>query len=235
MGHTSSVSSVAFSPDGARIVTGSWDHTAKVWDAQTGRELLTLTGHTGFVFSAVFSPDGSRIVTNSSDGTAKVWFSDMTPMPEDDKQAPPPATGNNSIHTLMPIRASAGVLRLAAADAVTHGAVRYEPGLDDLGYWESPDWVGWPVQITQPGKFHVEAQLAALGISTFTITAGGQVVRGSAQDTGDWTKYQKCDLGTLAIRRAGLVWVSVHPVADGWKGMNLKSLTLTPVPERKKP
>ena len=67
------VLSVAFSPDGRRIVTASMDETAKVWDAETGRELLTLKGHTRSVNSVAFSPDSRRIVTGSSDETAKVW------------------------------------------------------------------------------------------------------------------------------------------------------------------
>ena len=67
------VNSASFSPDGSRIVTASEDKTAKVWDAKTGAELLTLKGHTGGVYSASFSPDGSRIVTASEDQTAKVW------------------------------------------------------------------------------------------------------------------------------------------------------------------
>ena len=57
--------SASFSPDGSRIVTGSGDKTAKVWDAKSGAEVLTLKGHTGGVTSASFSPDGSRIVTGS--------------------------------------------------------------------------------------------------------------------------------------------------------------------------
>ena len=72
-GHTDWVSSVSFSPDGARIVTGSGDTTAKVWDARTGTPLLDLKGHTKVVTSVSFSPDGTRIATASFDQTAKVW------------------------------------------------------------------------------------------------------------------------------------------------------------------
>jgi WD40 repeat protein/serine/threonine protein kinase len=72
-GHRSPIESVAFSADGRRMITGSQDKTAKVWDTETGRELLTLTGHTEAVAAAVFSPDGHRIVTASWDDTAKIW------------------------------------------------------------------------------------------------------------------------------------------------------------------
>ena len=65
--------SVSWSPDGARLATGSGDGTAKVWDAADGRELLTLKGHTGWVRSVSWSPDGQRLATGSADGTAKVW------------------------------------------------------------------------------------------------------------------------------------------------------------------
>jgi WD40 repeat protein len=58
---------VAFSPDGQRIVTGSVDQTAKVWDSASGKELLTLKGHGSVVRSVAFSPDGQRIVTGSKD------------------------------------------------------------------------------------------------------------------------------------------------------------------------
>ena len=68
---------VAFSADGKRIATGSEDNTVKVWDAERGQELLTLTGHTSVVFSVKFSPDGKRLVTGSYDRTAKVWDAAM--------------------------------------------------------------------------------------------------------------------------------------------------------------
>ncbi|GMU84627.1 MAG: hypothetical protein AMXMBFR47_44960 [Planctomycetota bacterium] len=80
IGHGRDVSSAAFSPDGRRIVTGSEDGTAKVWDAATGQELLTLAGHAGLVLSVAYSPDGTRIVTGGgpwgqgeNPGDVKVW------------------------------------------------------------------------------------------------------------------------------------------------------------------
>jgi WD40 repeat protein len=75
IGHTGPVSSVAFSPDGKRIVSASWaDETLKVWDAQTGRQTLSLRGwYTRGITSLGFSPDGKRIVSGSEDKTLKVW------------------------------------------------------------------------------------------------------------------------------------------------------------------
>jgi WD40 repeat protein len=67
------VTSAQFSPDGQRIVTASGDKTARIWEAQTGKLLLTLQGHTDVVYSAQFSPDGQRVVTASGDKTARVW------------------------------------------------------------------------------------------------------------------------------------------------------------------
>ena len=62
-GHTGYVRSVAFSPDGRRIASGSFDRTAKVWDAETGQEILSLKGHRDGVAGLAFSPDGKRIAS----------------------------------------------------------------------------------------------------------------------------------------------------------------------------
>jgi len=56
-----------------RIITGSGDNTAKVWEAADGKELLTLKGHSDQVRSVAFSRDGQRIATGSDDKTAEVW------------------------------------------------------------------------------------------------------------------------------------------------------------------
>ena len=71
--HDAQVWSVTFSPDGKRVATASQDQTAKVWDAATGKLLLTLRGHTESVNGIIYSPDGKRIATTSDDSTAKVW------------------------------------------------------------------------------------------------------------------------------------------------------------------
>jgi WD40 repeat protein len=63
----------AFSPDGQRIVTGSGDKTARVWNAANGQLLATLVGHTAPVWHAAFSPDGQRIATASDDHTVRVY------------------------------------------------------------------------------------------------------------------------------------------------------------------
>ncbi len=68
------VQSVAFSPDGHHIVSGSYDRTIRVWNATTGETVAgPFTGHTHSVNSVAFSPDGHHIVSGSYDGTIRVW------------------------------------------------------------------------------------------------------------------------------------------------------------------
>ena len=72
-GHSDGVWSVAFSPDGDRVLSGSDDKTIKLWDAATGALIRTFEGHSGGVMSVAFSPDGARVLSGSEDKTIKLW------------------------------------------------------------------------------------------------------------------------------------------------------------------
>ncbi len=72
-GHSEAVLSVAYSPDGSRLASGSGDKTVKLWDTAKGKELATLAGHSGDVRSVSFSPDGRRLASGAEDKTVKLW------------------------------------------------------------------------------------------------------------------------------------------------------------------
>jgi WD40 repeat protein len=75
-GHTEAVYSIAYSPDGKYVVTGSFDHTLKLWDVAGGKEVRSYggtTGHQKQVLCVAFSQDGQMIASGSVDNTLKVW------------------------------------------------------------------------------------------------------------------------------------------------------------------
>jgi hypothetical protein len=73
-GHTSWVTSVAFSPDGQTLASGSWDATIRLWDVATGQSRgEPLQGHTYPVYSVAFSPDGQTLASGSWDATIILW------------------------------------------------------------------------------------------------------------------------------------------------------------------
>jgi len=72
-GHSSFVNSLAISPDGKILVSGSWDKTIKIWNLETGALIGTLTGHSDRVNSVAISSDGKMLVSGSSDETIKFW------------------------------------------------------------------------------------------------------------------------------------------------------------------
>ena len=72
-GHTGTATSVAFSPDGTTLASGSYDKTIKLWNANTGDRLRSLVGHADIVLSVAFSPDGTSLVSGFLDTSIKLW------------------------------------------------------------------------------------------------------------------------------------------------------------------
>jgi len=75
VGHTGSISSIQYSIDGSKIASGSNDKSVRIWDANTGKELLKMTGHEDFINSISFSPVGRRVASCSRDGSIRIWDS----------------------------------------------------------------------------------------------------------------------------------------------------------------
>ncbi|MDM3860927.1 MAG: hypothetical protein PT118_13995 [Aphanizomenon gracile PMC644.10] len=72
-GHSELVYSVAYSPDGQTLASGSGDNTIKLWNVKTGNLLQTLFGHSNWVNSVAYSPDGQTLASGSGDNTIKLW------------------------------------------------------------------------------------------------------------------------------------------------------------------
>ncbi len=72
-GHSFRANTVAFSPDGLTLASGSRDDTVRLWDVSTGEEKSILTGHRYDVEAVAFSHDGATVASGSRDGTVRLW------------------------------------------------------------------------------------------------------------------------------------------------------------------
>jgi WD40 repeat protein len=72
--HQDPVWTVAFRPDGKTVITGSWDRTARIWDAATGQPLGQPFTHQGSVEAVAFRPDDKTVITGRLDDTAWYWY-----------------------------------------------------------------------------------------------------------------------------------------------------------------
>ena len=67
------VNSVAFSPDGKMLTSGSSDNSVRLWNVSTGKEIARMEGHSQSVYSVTFSPDGKMLASGSHDNTVRLW------------------------------------------------------------------------------------------------------------------------------------------------------------------
>ena len=71
--HASTITAIAWSPDGKRIASGSMDNTVRVWDTADGKNAYIYRGHSSWIGDVVWSPDGKRIASASADNTVQIW------------------------------------------------------------------------------------------------------------------------------------------------------------------
>ncbi|CAE6424326.1 unnamed protein product [Rhizoctonia solani] len=77
-GHTAHITSVQYSPDSTRVVSGSWDKTVHIWDARSGTSIFgPLFGHTSWLNCVAYSPDGTYVASASNDTTVRIWETSM--------------------------------------------------------------------------------------------------------------------------------------------------------------
>lgn len=72
-GHGEYVLTVAWSPNGQRLASGSIEKTIRIWDVARGECLAKLEAHKGYVYSVAWSPDGHRLATASADAIIRIW------------------------------------------------------------------------------------------------------------------------------------------------------------------
>ena len=72
-GHESSINSVAYTPDGSHVVTGSSDMTVRLWETAGGKEVRVLSGHTGQVTSVAVDPLGRMVFSGAADNAIRLW------------------------------------------------------------------------------------------------------------------------------------------------------------------
>jgi hypothetical protein len=135
-------------------------------------------------------------------------------------------------------QASDGTVSLVAMDATLNnpaGAetqVETKDGVPNIGYWlDSRATASWTFRLDKPGSFDVMVDAAGQdALSRFTIEAGGEKLPSEVTGTGSYTAFKKFRLGRITMRSPGQVTLTLRPSPDGWKPINVRSLSLTPAP-----
>jgi alpha-L-fucosidase len=145
--------------------------------------------------------------------------------------------GELQVEAVMPKQAKNGQLVLEPDFADLHNRLgtdlRLEgkEGKTNIGYWtDNRTWVSWTFEIKQPGKFTVQAEISAEDESQLMFNVSQQKGQeASLEATEGFSDFQLQELGTLEISEKGIHILEFRPVREGWKPVNLRSVTLVPV------
>ncbi len=104
----------------------------------------------------------------------------------------------------------------------------------NLGAWTDPtSFASWEIKVAKPGTYSIEVNLAATDdTNAITVSSGDQSVKADIKGTGMTGRninYQKVTLGEIKISKSGVNTISINPVAQNWKSINLRNVVLKPV------
>ena len=129
-----------------------------------------------------------------------------------------------------------GALKLLPDDAELHGdkvKTEAQGGQPNIGFWDDPaEWISWRAEFKAAGTYRVRAEIATTHTGgRFVVDAAGQKLTQEASATGDWANFRAVDAGTITIAAPGPQSIAVRAAdAASWKSINLRAVTLTPVP-----
>jgi WD40 repeat protein len=226
--HQDLVSSVVLSADQTKVVTGSWDNTIKVWNAQTGKLEQSLAGHERLVNSIAISDGGTNLVSASDDKTLKVWNLQTGELIQTLK-------GHDDVVNSVALTAE-GKTAISASDDETIRIWNLETGKSELTLTGHEDWIN-SVVVSNDGKTIVsgssdetvrvwDLQSGTLKctleghqnvVNTVAISPDGQtIVSGSDDETVKVWNWQSSELKHTFEVAAG--WVNTVDIsADGTK------------------
>jgi WD40 repeat protein len=226
--HQDLVSSVVLSADQTKVVTGSWDNTIRVWNAQTGKLEQSLAGHERLVNSIAISDDGTNLVSASDDKTLKVWNLQTGELIQTLK-------GHDDVVNSVALTPD-GKTAISASDDETIRIWNLETGKSELTLTGHEDWIN-SVVVSKDGKTIVsgssdetvrvwDLQSGTLEctlkdhqdvVNTVAISPDGQtIVSGSDDETVKVWNWQTFELKHTFEVAAG--WVNTVDIsADGTK------------------
>ena len=143
---------------------------------------------------AVTSTDNGQIITLPDEAPDKIAMVIVAEIAGEPEVIEPPVQSIG--------QAADGSLQLEATAAILHGKLKLESKHknQNIGHWlNAADWVEWPIEITQPGRFTVTAEIAAQDSGNFKVIVGPQKLKATAPQTGDYGKFQKAKLGEIEL------------------------------------